>query len=66
MFKEPVQNDKAKKAATQPRPRDTRDVDKPKNLERFGRRYLIMKTRKRVTADGGASVLVLGEEDTQQ
>ncbi|KJA30063.1 hypothetical protein HYPSUDRAFT_32126 [Hypholoma sublateritium FD-334 SS-4] len=30
-----------------------------KVLSRFGRRYLIMKTRKRVTADGGASVLVL-------
>ncbi|KAG5637010.1 hypothetical protein H0H81_006110 [Sphagnurus paluster] len=29
-------------------------------LSRFGRRYLIMKTRKRVTKDGGASVLVLG------
>ncbi|KNZ73824.1 hypothetical protein J132_09465 [Termitomyces sp. J132] len=28
-------------------------------LDRFGRRYLIMKTRKRVTQDGGASVLVI-------
>jgi hypothetical protein len=28
-------------------------------LSQFGRRYLVMKTRKRVTADGGASVLVL-------
>ncbi|EMD40605.1 hypothetical protein CERSUDRAFT_91340 [Gelatoporia subvermispora B] len=28
-------------------------------LQRFGRRYLLVKTRKRVTADGGASVLVL-------
>ncbi|KDR83586.1 hypothetical protein GALMADRAFT_219407 [Galerina marginata CBS 339.88] len=28
-------------------------------LSRFGRRYLIMKTRKRVTADGGASILVV-------
>ncbi|KAF9469015.1 hypothetical protein BDZ94DRAFT_1245162 [Collybia nuda] len=31
----------------------------PKTLSQFGRRYLIMKTRRRVTADGGASVLVL-------
>jgi DNA helicase HerA-like ATPase len=30
-----------------------------KEITRFGRRYLVMKTRKRVTADGGASVLVL-------
>ncbi|KAJ3517977.1 hypothetical protein NLJ89_g170 [Agrocybe chaxingu] len=35
------------------------DLSQPKTLARFGRRYLIMKTRKRVTADGGASVLVL-------
>ncbi|OCH90737.1 hypothetical protein OBBRIDRAFT_834829 [Obba rivulosa] len=28
-------------------------------LDRFGRRYLLVKTRKRVTADGGASLLVL-------
>ncbi|EMD40606.1 hypothetical protein CERSUDRAFT_91341 [Gelatoporia subvermispora B] len=28
-------------------------------LQHFGRRYLLVKTRKRVTADGGASVLVL-------
>ncbi|KAF8974343.1 hypothetical protein BDZ97DRAFT_1647459 [Flammula alnicola] len=33
--------------------------EKEKVLTRFGRRYLIMKTRKRVTADGGASILVL-------
>ena len=26
---------------------------------RFGRRYLIVKTRERVTVDGGASVLVI-------
>ncbi|KAG6903380.1 hypothetical protein C0995_013133 [Termitomyces sp. Mi166 len=30
-----------------------------KVLDRFGRRYLVMKTRKRVTQDGGASVLVI-------
>ena len=40
------------------------DVDqhhspKTKEITRFGRRYLLMKTRKRVTADGGASILVL-------
>ncbi|KAF8076252.1 hypothetical protein FPV67DRAFT_1558760 [Lyophyllum atratum] len=29
-------------------------------LSQFGRRYLVMQTRKRVTRDGGASVLVLG------
>ncbi|KAG6840464.1 hypothetical protein C0991_006600 [Blastosporella zonata] len=31
-----------------------------KSLGRFGRRYLILKTRERVTQDGGASVLVIG------
>lgn len=30
-----------------------------KMLAHFGRRYLIIKTRKRITADGGASILVL-------
>ncbi|KAF5321273.1 hypothetical protein D9619_000751 [Psilocybe cf. subviscida] len=30
-----------------------------KVLARFGRRYLIVKTRKRVTKDGGASILVV-------
>ncbi|KAF9483949.1 hypothetical protein BDN70DRAFT_873074 [Pholiota conissans] len=34
-----------------------------KVLTRFGRRYLIVKTRKRVTADGGASILVLHESE---
>lgn len=29
------------------------------SLGYFGRRYIIMKTRRRVTEDGGASVLVL-------
>lgn len=29
-------------------------------LSQFGRQYLIMKTRRRVTRDGGASILVLG------
>ncbi|EIW82443.1 hypothetical protein CONPUDRAFT_123376 [Coniophora puteana RWD-64-598 SS2] len=28
-------------------------------LDQFGRRYLVMKTRKRITADGGASILVV-------
>ena len=28
-------------------------------LSHFGRRYLVIKTRKRVTSDGGASVLVV-------
>ncbi|TFK55842.1 hypothetical protein OE88DRAFT_1731482 [Heliocybe sulcata] len=31
----------------------------PKVLDQFGRRYIVMKTRKRITADGGASVLTL-------
>ncbi|KAG6868454.1 hypothetical protein C0993_002592 [Termitomyces sp. T159_Od127] len=30
-----------------------------KVLDRLGRRYLVMKTRKRVTRDGGASILVI-------
>ncbi|KZP24571.1 hypothetical protein FIBSPDRAFT_735600 [Athelia psychrophila] len=30
-----------------------------KSMGQFGRRYMLMKTRQRVTADGGASVLVL-------
>lgn len=30
-----------------------------KALGQFGRRYMVMKTRRRVTADGGASILVL-------
>jgi hypothetical protein len=30
-----------------------------KKLGQLGRRYMLMKTRKRVTADGGASILVL-------
>ncbi|KAF8803657.1 hypothetical protein BYT27DRAFT_7144034 [Phlegmacium glaucopus] len=32
---------------------------KTKILSHFGRRYIVMKTRQRVTADGGASILVL-------
>ncbi|KAI0080647.1 hypothetical protein K474DRAFT_1682401 [Panus rudis PR-1116 ss-1] len=31
----------------------------PRALSQLGRRYILMKTRKRVTADGGASILVL-------
>ncbi|KAF8165199.1 hypothetical protein B0H34DRAFT_649079 [Crassisporium funariophilum] len=43
---------------------DDVDGSKPKLsnnkvLSHFGRRYIVMKTRRRVTADGGASVLVL-------
>lgn len=30
-----------------------------KSMGQFGRRYLLMKTRKRITSDGGASILVL-------
>jgi len=30
-----------------------------RKLDQLGRRYMLMKTRKRVTADGGASILVL-------
>jgi hypothetical protein len=33
-------------------------------LSHFGRRYLIIKTRRRVTADGGASVLVVDESES--
>ncbi|KAK7049665.1 Vacuolar protein-sorting-associated protein 33 [Paramarasmius palmivorus] len=36
------------------------ESDADDTVERFGRRYLLVKTRKRVTVDGGASVLVLG------
>ncbi|KAL0582014.1 hypothetical protein V5O48_000072 [Marasmius crinis-equi] len=38
------------------------ELKAPQTLERFGRRYLIIKTRRRVTVDGGASVLVLDEK----
>ncbi|CAL1701481.1 unnamed protein product [Somion occarium] len=31
----------------------------PRVLSQLGRRYILMKTRKRVTADGGASIMVL-------
>jgi hypothetical protein len=30
-----------------------------RKLAQLGRRYMLMKTRKRVTADGGASIFVL-------
>lgn len=30
-------------------------------LNQFGRRYILMKTRRRVTKDGGASLLVVEE-----
>lgn len=30
-------------------------------LSHIGRRYIVMKTRQRITADGGASVLVLNK-----
>lgn len=30
-------------------------------LNQFGRRYILMKTRRRVTKDGGASVLVVAD-----
>jgi len=35
------------------------DEDEDKVLSCFGRRYIVMKTRRRVTADGGASLLVV-------
>jgi len=35
------------------------DDEKTQLLSHFGRRYIVMKTRQRVTADGGASILVL-------
>ena len=35
-----------------------RTVQIPK-LNQFGRRYILMKTRRRVTKDGGASILVI-------
>ncbi|KIL57968.1 hypothetical protein M378DRAFT_15879 [Amanita muscaria Koide BX008] len=34
-------------------------VDNGQNLGRFGRRYIVMKSRKRVTRDSGTSVLVV-------
>ncbi|KAF9008922.1 hypothetical protein BDQ17DRAFT_1301128 [Cyathus striatus] len=42
-------------------PINNTDENKPQNisLTHFGRRYLVMKTRRRITADGGKSVLVL-------
>ena len=40
----------------------TENVD-DRVLSRFGRRYLIVKTRRRVTADGGASVLVINRQE---
>lgn len=33
--------------------------DENKVLSQLGRRYIVMKTRRRVTADGGASLLVV-------
>ncbi|KIY52355.1 hypothetical protein FISHEDRAFT_63890 [Fistulina hepatica ATCC 64428] len=33
--------------------------DEPPKLQKFGRGYLIVKTRRRITRDGGASVLIL-------
>lgn len=37
------------------------DPEKPEQyVTTFGRRYLLLKTRKRVTADGGVSVLAIG------
>ncbi|KAG8913660.1 hypothetical protein FRC00_000405 [Tulasnella sp. 408] len=37
------------------------DPEKPEQyVTTFGRRYLLLKTRKRVTADGGASILAIG------
>jgi hypothetical protein len=36
-------------------------------LGHFGRRYILMKTRARVTKDGGASVLVIpGQEESEE
>ncbi|KAF5369965.1 hypothetical protein D9758_001180 [Tetrapyrgos nigripes] len=35
------------------------DLENNRVVARFGRRYLVIKTRKRVTVDGGASILVL-------
>ena len=34
-------------------------VDAERTLQQCGRRYLLIKTRKRITRDGGASVLVV-------
>ncbi|KAG8891632.1 hypothetical protein FRC01_014600, partial [Tulasnella sp. 417] len=37
------------------------DPEQPeRHVTTFGRRYLLLKTRKRVTADGGASILAIG------
>ncbi|KAG6847448.1 hypothetical protein H0H93_008056, partial [Arthromyces matolae] len=37
----------------------TSSIGNEKMLDRFGRRYLVMKTRRRVTRDGGSSLLVI-------
>ncbi|KDQ64702.1 hypothetical protein JAAARDRAFT_116727 [Jaapia argillacea MUCL 33604] len=38
---------------------DTKQVHGRRVLGQFGRRYMVMRTRQRVTADGGASILVV-------
>lgn len=40
------------------------DMVPRRTLDQFGRRYVLMKTRKRVTADGGASILTLRKRAT--
>ena len=38
----------------------------PLTLSQFGRRIILMKTRARVTKDGGASILVVESEDEEE
>lgn len=35
--------------------------EEPKELARLDRRYMLLRTRRRVTKDGGSSILVLGK-----
>jgi hypothetical protein len=35
-------------------------------MSQFGRRYIIMKTRARVTKDGGTSVLVVPAQESEE
>lgn len=59
-----TQSGDATKKGKRPASQASQEVDGDGNggkvLARFGRRYLIVKTRKRVTVDGGASILVVG------
>jgi len=48
-------------------PRTEGKAAPPLRLSQFGRRYILMKTRARVTKDGGASILVIpGQEESEE